>query len=169
MRGTFKLDQHKTLTKASRRAARSRASWSRICSRFARRTPPARSTRTLNRSAVSGHPQAAETPARDHPEMFGYSWPARRRSSSTFATAARPTSRSAGVDPPLLAGVKMIGGYQRCHRHRRLSGSHMEVFAPLVRNLMRVVFSFRAAAKYKRREVVAHECFRLAGPTGLEP
>jgi hypothetical protein len=45
----------------------------------------------------------------------------------------------------------------------------MEVFAPLVRNLVRVVFTFRAAAKYKRREVVAHEYFKLAGPTGLEP
>ena len=39
----------------------------------------------------------------------------------------------------------------------------------LVRNLVRVVFAFRAAAKNKRREVAAHECFNLAGPTGLEP
>jgi hypothetical protein len=39
----------------------------------------------------------------------------------------------------------------------------------LVRNLVRVVFAFRAAANTKRREVAAHENFRLAGPTGLEP
>jgi len=39
----------------------------------------------------------------------------------------------------------------------------------LVRNLVRVVFALSAAAKNKRREVAAHECFRLAGPTGLEP
>ena len=39
----------------------------------------------------------------------------------------------------------------------------------LVRNLVRVVFAVFAAAKAKRREVAAHESFRLAGPTGLEP
>src|SRR6185436_1041745 len=39
----------------------------------------------------------------------------------------------------------------------------------LVRNLVRVVFALSAAAKNKRREVAAHESFRLAGPTGLEP
>jgi hypothetical protein len=39
----------------------------------------------------------------------------------------------------------------------------------LVRNLVRVVFAILAAAKAKRREVAAHECFELAGPTGLEP
>ena len=30
-------------------------------------------------------------------------------------------------------------------------------------------FSKRPARNTKRREVAAHECFRLAGPTGLEP
>ncbi|MEO8381779.1 MAG: hypothetical protein ABI779_19110, partial [Acidobacteriota bacterium] len=39
----------------------------------------------------------------------------------------------------------------------------------LVRNLVRLIFAFRAAAKAKRREVAAREYFNLAGPTGLEP
>jgi hypothetical protein len=39
----------------------------------------------------------------------------------------------------------------------------------LVRNLVRLLFGFLAPEKHKRREVAAHESFRLAGPTGLEP
>jgi hypothetical protein len=36
-------------------------------------------------------------------------------------------------------------------------------------NLVRVVSALFTAKNTKRREVAAHECFRLAGPTGLEP
>jgi hypothetical protein len=39
----------------------------------------------------------------------------------------------------------------------------------LVRNLVRVVFALRAAAKTKSRQVAAIHRFRWAGPTGLEP
>ena len=39
----------------------------------------------------------------------------------------------------------------------------------LVRNLVRVLFRFWVRSNAKRREVAAHECFRLAGPTGLGP
>ena len=41
--------------------------------------------------------------------------------------------------------------------------------APENSHLVRFVFAFRVATRAKRREVAAHESFRLAGPTGLEP
>ena len=41
--------------------------------------------------------------------------------------------------------------------------------ADLVRHLVNSNFLYRVREQQKRRQVAAHECFRLAGPTGLEP
>jgi integrase len=106
MRGTFKLDQHKSSTKASRRTAHSGVSWWNICSRFARLTPPGRSTRTLRpagptwTSASSGNALLAVAA-----EMLGYELTGKKAKFLNFRhTGASHIAQRGRAAPPPARG-----------------------------------------------------------------